>query len=100
MESYKCFNLFSLIEANNAARKNKYNRQLATKFIDTLPDDKWFPIFMTIPHEHAGGVKVALHMRCWVAFDEKGTKAFIDVPMDLYDALVTFQVPDETKANV
>ena len=99
MESFKCFNKVSLISANKAARKNKYNRQLDAKFIDSLPDDKWFPIFFTMLHEHAAGVKVDTHMRCWVAFDEKGTKAFIDVPMKLYDALVTFNVPEEAKAE-
>lgn len=98
-EQIKCFNLFTLIEANKAAAKNKYNRQLDAKFVASLPDDKWFPIFFTMIHEHAGGVRVEPHMRCWVSFDEKGTKAFIDVPMKLYNSLATFNVPEEAKAE-
>ena len=96
----KCFNLFTIIEGNNAAYKNKYNRQLDARFVAQLPDNKWFPIIMTLVHEHAGGVRVDPHMRCWVVFDENGTKGWIDVPMKLYENLASFEVPEEDKANV
>jgi putative restriction endonuclease len=100
MSSLKCFNKDSLIEANRIAHKKNYNRSLDFKFVESLPDDKWFPIVMTLPHEHAMGVKVPLHMRCWVVFDEKGHRAFIDIDMKLYKNLVEIEVPDkETKST-
>lgn len=100
MSSYKCFNKTTILHANKEAKKNNYNRQLEPKFVDSLPEDVWFPIFFTMMHEHAAGVKVDMHVRCWVQFDEHGTKGWIDIPMKIYNTLATFNVPDEDKANV
>jgi putative restriction endonuclease len=99
MSSYKCFDKDTLIEANRIAHRKNYNRSLDFKFVESLPDDKWFPIVMTLIHDHANGVRVDPHMRCWVEFDEKGRKAFIDVPMKIYDALATLKMPEEAKAE-
>lgn len=98
MSTIKCFNKETLRKANKIAAKRKYNRQLQDKFVSSLPDDKWFPAFFTMLHEHAQGEKVDTHVRCWIAFDAEGTKAFIDCDMKLYNSLQEFEVPDQKEA--
>lgn len=99
MTKVKCFNKETIRQANRIATRRKYNRQLLDSFIKKLPDDRWFPIVFTMIHEHAMGIKVDPHVRCWVMFDDKGTKAFIDCDMKLYNALVEFEVPDQEEAK-
>lgn len=96
-ETMKCFTKATIMQANKIAVKRNYNRQLENKFLKSLPDDKLFPAFFTMIHEHAAGVKVDPHVRCWVAFDEHGTKAFIDCDMDFFNNLYTVEVPEKEK---
>jgi putative restriction endonuclease len=98
MEKVKCFTKATIMQANRIAVKRGYNRQLENKFLKSLPEDKLFPVFFTMIHEHAAGVKVDAHVRCWVAFDEHGNKAFIDCDLKLYNNLYTVEVPDEKEA--
>lgn len=95
----KCFNKETIKKANRIAVKRNYNRQLENKFLNSLPENTWFPAFFTMIHEHASGVKVDPHVRCWVAFDAEGTKAFIDCDMKLYNSLQEFEVPEEKEAK-
>lgn len=94
-DNVKCFTKATLIQANKIAARRNYNRQLEPKFVNGLPDDKLFPAFFTMIHEHAQGKKVDPHVRCWVAFDEKGTTAFIDCDMTLYNNLYSVDVPEK-----
>jgi hypothetical protein len=90
----KCFDKESIRKANKIAARRNYNRVLDDKFVRSLPEDKLFPAFMTFIHEHAQGNKVDPHIRCWVAFDAEGTKAFIDCDMKLYKSLKEIEVSD------
>lgn len=98
-ETIKCFTKATIMQANRIAERRSYNRQLDYQFLKSLPDDKLFPAFFTMIHEHAQGKKVDPHVRCWVAFDEKGTKAFIDCDMKLYQNLYSVEVPKEEEAQ-
>ena len=98
-DTVKCFKKSTLLQANKIAGKRKYNRQLESKFINSLPEDEWFPILMTLPHEHAQGKKVDPHIRCWVLFDDHGNRGFIDCDMDLYEALQIFELPEKAEAQ-
>lgn len=98
-DTVKCFKKSTIIQANKIAAKRNYNRQLDKKFVDSLDDDMWFPIVMTLMHEHAQGKKVDPHIRCWVVFDEIGNRAFIDCDMDLYEALQVFDLPEKAEAQ-
>lgn len=99
MSSMKCFTKGTLREANKIAARRKYNRQLDEKFIESLPDDKLFPAFFVMPHEHAAGIKVEMHYRCWVAFDAEGSKGFIDCDARLFNSLIEVTVPDRKEAQ-
>lgn len=99
MATVKCFNKTTIIKANKLAIKRNYNRQLEPSFLKSLPDDQLFPAFFTMIHEHADGVRVDPHVRCWVAFDAKGTRAFIDCDMNLYNSLYKAFIPDKEEAK-
>lgn len=98
-DTMKCFTKATIMQANRIAVSRKYNRQLENKFLKSLPDDKLFPAFFTMIHEHAQGKRVEPHVRCWVAFDAEGTKAFIDCDMKLYNNLYTVSVDEKKEAQ-
>lgn len=95
MRKIKCFTKESIEAANSVAGRRNYNRQLTKAFIRSLPDGKWFPVVFTMIHEHAQGNKVDPHMRCWVEYDSKGGRFFIDCDMDIYKSLSSFDFPSE-----
>lgn len=95
MSTVRCFTKESIAAANKLAVKRSYNRQLDNKFVNSLPDDKWLPVVFTMIHEHANGYKVDPHVRCWVEYDEKGSRFFIDCDMDIYNSLKKFDVPEK-----
>lgn len=87
MSSMKCFTKETILEANRLAILRDYNRYLEPSFVNNLRNDAVFPAFFVMPHEHANGVKVDMHYRCWVSFDAQGTKAFIDCDASIFDSL-------------
>lgn len=98
-ETIKCFTKATLMQANRIAERRGYNRQLDYNFLKSLPDDKFYPAFFTMIHEHAQGKSVEPHVRCWVAFDENGTRGFIDCDMKLYSNLDSVEIPDKEAAQ-
>ena len=99
MSTMKCFTKAEIIKANRLAIKRNYNRQIEPGFLNNLPEDKVFPAFFVMPHEHAAGVRVPMHYRCWVAFDDKGTSLFIDCDAKLFNSLIEITVPDRKEAQ-
>ncbi len=95
----KCFTKETAIKANNLAIKRNYNRQMEPSFLKKLPEDKLFPAFFTMIHEHAQGARVDPHIRCWIAFDAEGTKGWIDVDMKLYNSLIEVEIPQEDEVS-
>lgn len=95
MATIKCFDKATLKRANHIAKKRNYNRQLLPSFVKALPEDRWFPVIFSMIHEHAEGVKVDPHIRCWIVFDDKGNRGFVDCDMSIFNNLKTFEVPDE-----
>lgn len=85
MPNIKVFNKATLKEANDVAEKRDYNRQIKSEFIDSLPDNKLFPVVFTMLHEHAQGKRVNAHVRCWVSFGKE--RVFIDCDMDIFNKL-------------
>jgi hypothetical protein len=75
----------------------QYNRTLSPAFIDTLPDDKLFPVVFTLLHEHKAGQPCDPHMRCMIAVQDLAGnfhRVMLDVEMRLYERLPTAEVPD------
>lgn len=99
MSSMKCFTKGTLREANLIAIRRNYNRQLEPAFIESLPDDKLFPAFFVLPHEHAAGKKIEMHYRCWIAFDGNGSKGFVDCDARLFNSLIEVNLPDRKEAQ-
>lgn len=94
MTIHKCFTKHTLAQANRIAIERNYNRKIPMELIDALPDDSWFPIYSARVHEHVVGVKVDPHMRCFVAL-EKDNAGFIDVDLDLFNSLMSVDIPDD-----
>lgn len=79
----------------------KYNRTLPDDVIDALPDDKFFPITFTLPHEHRAGVQCEPHVRCIIAVPEKETQnmtqLILDMDLSIFDVLPEVELPDVTE---
>ena len=74
----------------------KYNRTLREDFVDSLPDDKFFPITFTMMHEHRAGVACEPHVRCMIAVPFNGgiEQVILDMESGLYDLLPEAELPD------
>ena len=92
----KYFTKAQLKRAAQIAFERDYNRQLDLDFVDGLPN-KDFPVTFTLPHEHANGKPVPMHMRCNIIFDAEGNTGFLDTDMDIYNSLGSFDAPDPTR---
>lgn len=77
----KVFIKEELIQANNAAIKEKRNRQLNEEFIDNLPENIYFPICLAFDHHNKGEIRVQ------IIFDAQGTTGFLDMSKKRYDLL-------------
>lgn len=99
--NYKVFSKKELQRANNLARRRNYNRSVDPGFLKKLSDYNLYPITMSFVHEHAGGLKVDSHMRCWIGavINEKVESFFIDVDMKLYDSLEIISVPVKKESD-
>ena len=75
----------------DAARNNNYNRQFSQEFIDRLDPDGFHLVGITLPHEHAQGVKVDPHIRgqwfCKMKDADDPEMAFLDMPLDMFNGL-------------
>lgn len=79
-----------IIRASEIAEQRGYNRQLNTEMLvrHTKPTDR-FPVWFAMPHEHAAGVRVPMHVRCIVRIPGGGQHQ-IDTDVDLFN-----QLPEE-----
>jgi hypothetical protein len=63
-----------------------FNRRVNEK-VKTLPKRHVYPVVESFPHFHAGGLRVAEHVRCWVAYNFAGDCLMVDIPKAMFDAL-------------
>ncbi|QEL85910.1 HNH endonuclease [Bacillus mycoides] len=70
-----------LIEANNAAIREGRNRQLRKEYLESLPDDKVYPIILSLDEHNRGEIRVQ------IMFDEKCTTGFLDLTKNRYNFL-------------
>ena len=105
--NYKFFPHPLLLLAAKIAEERNYNRQFSTNFVELLKaSDSDFncPILMTIPHEHAAGVKVDPHLRCQITgpWGEEGAldEVWLDVDLNLFSALPDTGIFDEETGHI
>jgi hypothetical protein len=105
--NYKFFPHPLLLLAAKMAEERNYNRQFSTNFVELLKasdSDFNYPILMTIPHEHAAGVKVDPHLRCQITgpWGEEGAleEVWLDVDLDLYSALPDTGIFDDETGHI
>lgn len=79
----KYFTKKLLIEANNAAIREDRNRQLNKEYLDSLSDEKVYPILLSLDEHNRGEIRVQ------ILFDEKGTRGFLDLTKNRYNLLPT-----------
>ncbi|PGP27638.1 HNH endonuclease [Bacillus anthracis] len=70
-----------LIEANNAAIREGRNRQLRKEYLKNLPEDKIYPIILSLDEHNRGEIRVQ------ILFDEKCTTDFLDLTKNRYNSL-------------
>ena len=93
---FTVFTKSQLKYANDLAIVRGYNRTLEPVFVASLPDDHIFPVVMTLLHEHAAGVKVDMHVRCWIQTGvESADRVFVDCDMDVFNELGSVTVGDD-----
>ena len=84
------FTQAQLIKASKIAEQRGYNRQLNIVMLKrhTKATDL-FPITFSMPHEHAAGVRVPLHVRCIINIPrhDGGVIVQIDTDLDLFRSL-------------
>lgn len=78
-----------LVRARALAEKRNYNRCPEKRFIDELPENSAYPVVFSMIHEHACGLRVDPHVRCWVLV-KKGERFFIDCDMEIFMNLNRF----------
>jgi len=75
----------------------KYNRTIPQDVIDSLPDDRFFPITFTMLHEHRAGVACEPHVRCIIGARDKNDEPvtlILDIDSALFDVLPEVEIPD------
>ena len=63
-------------------------------YVEGLEADN-YPVTFSMPREHIAGEKVAPHVRATLQMDTDGASYTLDVPMDFYNSLSTYDT--ETK---
>jgi hypothetical protein len=91
----KYFTLAQLKLAVRIGEKRDYNRQLDPDFVRNLPDVT-YPIVFAMPHHHIAGKPAEEHMRCRVIYNADGDAFMLDVAAEVWDALDSVPMPDET----
>lgn len=72
-----------LIEANRLAVKRHYNRTLDSEQIDQLDPNGVHLVIWSMEHEHAGGVKVAPHVRAYIMVKLRNMQAPVKIMLDM-----------------
>lgn len=83
-----------LLEAIDTADAWGLNRVMPRFVVEEASDDTYFPVLMTLPHEHAQGKLVPverMHIRCCIVTDSNGQRYWQDVPMSIYAAAGTYE---------
>ena len=76
-----------LIHAAQIAEDRGYNRQLNIKMlVRHTKETDLFPVAFAMPHEHAAGVRVPMHVRCIIRVPGGGHHQ-IDTDVDLFKQL-------------
>lgn len=88
-----------LIKINKRAIEKNYNRAVEPKFLESLDPNLFFPVCLELPHEHAQGKPVELHMRCMFVLNERPDRVLIDVEMGMYEMLDTYKSPENKYAE-
>lgn len=81
----------------------KYNRTINPAAIDALPEDKLFPVILTLPHEHRNCVPCEPHIRVMFAVPRVGAadglmdRMLLDMDTGFYDLLPEMEItlPDD-----
>lgn len=80
-----------LKKLNDEATRLGYNRQILPEGIDSLNPEAIVALSPIMIHEHAQGVRVDPHLRCFVRIVHPESQAFnglmLDVPMHLFELL-------------
>jgi|688.fasta_scaffold1169585_1 hypothetical protein len=76
-----------LKSVNTMAHVQGYNRIVDEKFLDRLPDEKFYVPNFVLLHEHKAGKLCDPHVRC--VFDHEGDYFIIDVEMGCWEKLPT-----------
>jgi len=76
----KYFTKRLLIEANNAGIKENRSRLLNESFLESLSEDKVYPVLIAFHHTKG-------EIRTQIAFDERGTRGFLDLSEERFDFL-------------
>jgi hypothetical protein len=74
---------------NTAAIKRRENRTLVPSMVNLLSEEQVFPVTQALL---TGGDNV---MRCRIIFNERGTGAELDIPVDDFNKLPTVNIPEE-----
>ncbi|MEG6588829.1 HNH endonuclease [Paenibacillus barengoltzii] len=88
MKSNKYFTKELLVEANNAAIREKRNQTIKEEIIETLDDDMLFPICHFFYHAKN-------EIRVMVVLDYQGTWGLLDMSMLRYESLPTSILNDD-----
>ena len=86
--------------ANSIALKRGYNRAIRPEVIAMAPDDSMWAVELALPHDHAAGKPVNMHMRCGLVplrkidddesklqIDRSEGMMFVDTDMDVFEML-------------
>lgn len=77
----KYFTKIDLIHANNAAIRENRNRQLKEEYLESLPNERLFPILIALDEHNKGEIRVQ------ILFDDKKTTGFLDLTKNRYNSL-------------
>lgn len=97
MKTFKVFDKSMLTLANKIAIRRGYNRAIIEEHIAEQPNNAFWAVMLNIPHEHAAGKPVNMHMRCMIRqlFVENAPTLFVDTDLALFEELPTIEVKGE-----
>jgi len=95
-----------LIKINGLSTQQKYNRLLDAEALETLPDDKVFPVRFAMLHEHRMGKACEPHARTMIYCptgpnDTAIMPAILDMELGVYDLIpeIEVDVPEKESAS-
>lgn len=87
-----------LESVNDWAIHMGYNRALEPtplrNHLKKVDENTKFPIIFSTPHNHAAGKEVEEHVRCEILLNGSGSKAFIDIDLDLFNGLERVEISE------